>query len=70
MSELLLGIVRGLGTKFLYMLLMEVANLLKGKQDSSMDKDADKVIELIKKNVAEDKEAGFKDHFSWGRNDQ
>lgn len=50
MKAILLYLIQKVGSEVLLILLEEVAKILKNRPDNSMDKDADEVIKLARRN--------------------
>jgi hypothetical protein len=59
MLKLILAQLSGFATRTIMQVIVELANTLIERPDSSMNKDGKKIVDLIKKNAKEDKAAGF-----------
>lgn len=67
MNKLILGQIKRLSTQYVYELAIAIIKVLFARGNSSMVNDARTVVSLLKKNMEEDKEAGFTDKPAYSR---
>ena len=58
MKALILAQLQGFATHSLMLVIAELVKFLQGRGDSSVDKDGDVILKLLKKNAKEDRQAG------------
>ena len=69
MYTLLLSQLSGLATRVIMGFVVDLIEVLTEREDSSIDKDGKVIVDIIKKNIEEDKVAGYDKKRSYSNNE-